>query len=77
LPADAHEWDTILEFVEAVTQLNAQKHQERAANRNNLQLALDALVAHAGQELEYFALGEVTSWDAEACPLTEVPALTQ
>ena len=77
LPADAHEWDTILEFIEAVTQLSEEKHQEREASRNMLRLALEDLVTHNGQELDYFALGDVTSWSAAACPLTDVLVLTQ
>ncbi len=36
LPADALEWDTVTEFVEAVKQLGEEKHQAREAARSSL-----------------------------------------
>jgi len=77
LPADAPEWETVAEFTEAVRQLAEEKSREREATRGKLQQALATLVRKAEDALDFFAMTDVVTWTAEACPLTEAAALAE
>src|SRR5262249_25408415 len=77
LPAEALEWDTVTDFVETVKQLGEAKRKEREAVRNSLRAALKTLVTDTQQELAFFGMVDIPSWNAEACALTEVAALTK
>ncbi|MGA9772307.1 MAG: hypothetical protein WBV94_24960 [Blastocatellia bacterium] len=77
ISADAAEWDTTGEFIEALRSLAREKLQERHAVHNRLQLALDALVEHCAEDIKEFGLADVSFWTVESCPSAEATVASE
>ena len=79
LPLDAPEWDerSLRAYSNAVQHLVEQRLAERQAMRGRLEHVLVLLREQATDELAYFGIGEVQTWDAGTLPLGEVVLLAE
>ena len=77
LPAEAPEWDNVHEFLERLTGVATNKHEERRLGRERLRTAINGLLSDLGGELAYFGLPDCSRWEADACPVPMVPPLAE
>ncbi len=77
LEATAREWEQVPALIRAIQSITEEKRQEREAGRDTLRSTIDALISEAGDEIEFFEFGDVSSWSAETCPVEKARELAE